>query len=72
MFELIDLEGPAQWEFHLLDILGWMAGSEEPPIVNAACEALCAIFSKTDMRLAALCPKLLPVLYQIFTLPDVN
>ena len=71
MAELIELEGPAQWEFHLLDILGWMASDEEPQIVNAACEVLCAIFSHTDNRLASICPKLLPVLYQIFTLPDV-
>jgi hypothetical protein len=72
MAELVDKEGVAQWEFHILDIVGWMATNEEPAIINAGCEAMCAIFMKTEEKLSFICPKLLPVLYQMFTLPDVN
>ena len=72
MAELIEQEGVSYWENHLLEIVAWMASSEDPAVVNAACEALCYIFQKTDDRMSFMCPKLLPVLYQIFTLPDVN
>ena len=72
MAELIEQEGVSEWGLHLLEIVAWMVSTEEPAIINAACEAMCTIFQKTDDRMSFMCPKLLPAFYQVFTLPDVN
>ena len=66
-------EGCKNWTQYLAELVGWLnTNKEDTTILNAGLECLCLIFSKSDNTVSLLVPDLMPIMYDIFTLPEVR
>mmetsp|Transcript_23348 Transcript_23348/g.20263 ORF Transcript_23348/g.20263 Transcript_23348/m.20263 type:complete len:291 (-) Transcript_23348:2700-3572(-) len=66
-------EGCKNWTQYLAELVGWLnTNKEDTTILNAGLECLCLIFSKSDNTVSLLVPDLMPIMYDIFTLPELT
>lgn len=71
--ELVKQEGIDAWQAYLKELIMWI-NSEDIVRIGAGLEFLCLLFSTNESKngLHVLVPELLPVLFQVFTIPEVN
>lgn len=70
--ELVKQEGIEAWQAYLKELIMWI-NSEDIVRISAGLEFLCLLFSINESKngLHVLVPELLPVLFQVFTIPEL-